>query len=110
MIHKKTLRHSFAKVFLLKYGMVFSFLLFVLVKPGITIANLFTDSKYELFDPVESDTSKEKKDIADDDCEKFYKLLVVSSTTYKKQSLSYGAIQKHCSDFNPDICLPPPKI
>ena len=110
MIKKKTTYHSLNSTFLLKYAMAFSFLLFVVVKPVITISNLFADTKYELFDSIENDSSEEKENMTDDENEKFYDLLAISSTIFQRQSLSLYTAQKHFLGVEPDVYLPPPKL
>ena len=110
MIKKKTTYHSLNRTFLLKYAIAFSFLLFVVVKPVITISNLFADTKYELFDSIENDSSEEKKNMTDDENEKFYDLLTISSDIYQRSSLSFYTTQKHFLNVRPDIYLPPPRL
>ena len=110
MIKKKTTYHPFNIVILLKYMIAFSFLLFVVIKPIVTISNLFADAKYEMFDSIESDTTEEKENMADDENEKFYDLLAISSTIFQRQSLSLYTAQKHFLGVEPDVYLPPPRL
>lgn len=108
---KKTITYRFFNLtYLLKYVIAFSFLLIIVVKPLISISSLLVDTKFELLDTVEIDSSEKSENITDDENEKFYTLFNSSFHFYQRQSLSFYAEQKGFFEVKLDIYLPPPRL
>lgn len=103
--------YSFLKMHLgIKNLTAFFFVLFVLVKPVVTLASTFSEEKYEFIDSFENNSTEEKEDVIELDVEIIHETMSSMTNVFSRLLLTITTTQENSLSGCFEIQIPPPKL